>query len=181
MKRLISFVLVVIGLSLFTGSAAAESLITAARRGDINAVKDLLAKGADVNATELSMTALTWAAGKGHTEVAKLLIGRGADVNAIGLGRTALMWAASEGHIETAKLLIERGADVNKGRETGYTALMLAAFYRKTETAKFLIEEGADMKAAIEGLERSAVKYPESASKYKQGIVLLEGLKPNKK
>ncbi|MBI4824375.1 MAG: ankyrin repeat domain-containing protein [Nitrospirae bacterium] len=61
-----------IPLSLYAGIN--DDLIIAAARGDIAKIKELLDKGADVNAkTNDGMTALMLAADKGHTEIVRLL------------------------------------------------------------------------------------------------------------
>jgi len=60
-----------------------EEMIAAAKKGDAEAVKSLIAKGANVNArTNYGATALHFAADRGHLEVIKLLVEAGADVNA---------------------------------------------------------------------------------------------------
>ena len=68
------------------------SIEEAAMDGDIEAVKQHLAAGADVNAVGIHWgTPLQFAAKAGHKEVAELLIAEGADVNAkIRGGWTAL-------------------------------------------------------------------------------------------
>ena len=55
--------------------------MTAARAGNIEAVKVLLSHGADVNAKEnyRGQTALMWAAAEHHAEVVKVLLEHGAD------------------------------------------------------------------------------------------------------
>ena len=60
------------------------SIYEAAREGNIEAVKQHIAAGTDVNAKDdaLEWTPLFMAAGKGHKEIAELLIAKGADVNA---------------------------------------------------------------------------------------------------
>jgi len=111
---LISALFILLASMAMTGCSA--TLHSAARDGDINAVKRLLNEGADVNATEpgFRYTALTWAAMKGHTDIVKLLIEKGADVNAkISNVWTALTSAAYRGHTDIAKLLIEKGADID--------------------------------------------------------------------
>ena len=60
-----------------------KTLHKACRKGDIEAVKQFLGKGADVSAKDdEGMTPLHYAAYNGHTEIAKFLVGSGADVNA---------------------------------------------------------------------------------------------------
>ena len=60
------------------------SIHKAAREGNIEAVKQHLAAGADVNAKDevYGGTPLHWAAGEGQKEVVELLLAKGADVNA---------------------------------------------------------------------------------------------------
>ncbi len=60
-----------------------EDLFKAAIYGDAEAVKSLLAKGADVNAKDKGGgTALMMAINNNHAGVVRLLIDKGADVNA---------------------------------------------------------------------------------------------------
>ena len=63
-------------------SAPDISIHDAAQMGDIEAVKQRLAAGTDVNANDfLNLTPLRYAAVIGHREIVKLLINNGADVN----------------------------------------------------------------------------------------------------
>jgi cytohesin len=77
------------------------------RRGNIEAVKQHLAAGTDVDARDKEdKTPLKHAAYRGYKEIVELLIAKGADVNAKDEdGRTALDWA----HGETAALLRNHG------------------------------------------------------------------------
>ena len=60
-----------------------QGLITAASKGHIEEITDLLKRGADVNATNRAgMTPLMMAASRGHLEAVKLLLEKGADVKA---------------------------------------------------------------------------------------------------
>jgi len=125
---------------------AAESIVAAIRLGNIEAIKQHLADGADVNATdEVGWTPLHRAvigSHTDHTETAEFLIASGADVNAKDEeGLTPLHHAAWEGHKEVAELLIAAGADVNA------TPLYQAAYHGHKEIVELLIAEGADVNA----------------------------------
>ena len=88
--------------------APGTSIHDAARTGNIEAVKQHLADGAEVNANSSGgRTPLHWAANRGHEEVAELLIAKGAEVNAMDvlLGWTPLDYAEGE----TAALLRKHG------------------------------------------------------------------------
>ena len=89
-----------------------ETLHKACKKGDIEAVKQHLASGADVNAKDglYGTTPLHHAAYEDHKEVAELLIDKGSDVNAGDKrGRTPLDWAVALKRIETADLLRKHG------------------------------------------------------------------------
>ncbi|KAF2246943.1 hypothetical protein BU26DRAFT_431073, partial [Trematosphaeria pertusa] len=87
----------------------------AAASGSIDAVRNLIGKGVQVNEPdELGATALYYAATGGHRELCSLLLRHNCDVNAQGGAYgTPLQGAAQGGYFEIAKLLIDNGADVN--------------------------------------------------------------------
>jgi ankyrin repeat protein len=87
------------------------ALFKAAAKGNIEAVKQHLDAGADVNAKDGGgWTPLHFAAWFGHTEVAELLIAKGADVNAKDhTGRTPLNEAIETNQTKTADLLRTHG------------------------------------------------------------------------
>ncbi len=93
----------------------------AAYGGDINQVKYLVRKGADVKARDkYGKTPLYMAASKGHLDVVKYLVEKGADVNTRNnMGRTPLHEAARNGNLEVVKYLVERGADINAEYSAG--------------------------------------------------------------
>ena len=95
-------------------SVTIPPLMSAADKGDINAVNALLDKGADVNEWKYG-TALTTASVRGNTDMVKLLIDRGADVNAMSVGGwSPLGLAAEHGHADIVGILIAKGADVDR-------------------------------------------------------------------
>ena len=80
--------------------------MTAALTGKVDAVKVLLAHGAQVNAQEPNkgQTALMWAASEGHTAAAEMLIEFGADIKAKSKGGfTPLLFAVRNGHKQTVQ------------------------------------------------------------------------------
>ena len=107
-------------------------LLDAAAAGDVNIVKALIDKGANVNAIDnrSGNTPLHLASIAGHPEVIKLLISSNADVNAKNAaGATPLFMAfVYVSSIEAVKILISSGANVNdKTTEGGITPLHSAA------------------------------------------------------
>ena len=103
-----------------------DTLVGAAREGDIEAIKQHIAEGADVNALYFEMPPLTWAVTAGQTEAAELLLQHGADINGRNRdGNTALHLAVFLGRAETAELLLKNGADVNTKNDDGATPVDL--------------------------------------------------------
>jgi ankyrin repeat protein len=129
-----------------TAKAPDISIHEAANEGNIEAVKQHLAAGTDVNVnTNLGRTPLHCAANGGHKEIIELLIAEGADVNAKVEGAgTPLHYAARWGHKEVGKLLIAAGADVNAKNKYGSTPLHSAD---TKEIAELIIAAGADVNA----------------------------------
>ena len=103
------------------------SLHQAAWSGDIEKVKKLIARWANVNAKDWSGdTPLHKAARIGHTNIAELLIKRGAYVNPKGFkDNTPLHNAARGGYEDVSRLLIAYGADPNIQNEDGDTPIAL--------------------------------------------------------
>ena len=83
----------------------------AASKGNIEAVKQHLPAGADVNGKdEFGSAPLHYAALRGRKEIAELFIANGADVNAKDEdGETPLDWAIDFKRIKTADLLRKHG------------------------------------------------------------------------
>jgi outer membrane protein assembly factor BamB len=156
-----------------------ESLLAAARQGDIAKVRELLDQGVDVNAkTRYGATALSFAADKGHVEIVKLLIERKADINTKDTfyNATPITWAYSKDRCEIVGLLLQAGATGGAGLLTG------AARSGQIDMLKVVLATGqpkqADLDAArrvatkqeiIELLEKAGAKAPEPKAKVTAG------------
>ena len=104
------------------------SIHNATEKGNIEAVKQHLAVGTDVNTKDkIGFSPLHWAVRKGQKEIVELLIAEGANVNAQDkIGMTPLHGAASDSNKEIADLLIAGGANVNGKTNRGRTPLEMA-------------------------------------------------------
>jgi len=136
-----------------TAKAPDISIHRAAFDGNIEAVKQHIAAGTDVNAKDDGgVTPLHYTAIGGHKEIAELLIAEGVDVNAKDEnGKTPLHWAAWRGRNEIVELLISNGADVNAKDKRGDTPLDEAIkIKRHPETANLLRKHGGKTKKELE-------------------------------
>ena len=146
MKYLITTIAAV----LVVGCGPSVDIWEAAKKGNIEAVKQHLAAGTVVNAIDDDWTPLKYAAHEGHKEVVELLIAEGAGVNTkTDDGWTPLILAAIKGHKEIVDLLIANGADVNAKDEIG-GALHSAALEGHKEIVELLITKDADVNAKNE-------------------------------
>ena len=132
------------------------ALMTAARGGSVAAVKLLLARGADVDASEAwkGQTALMWAAAENHADVVRVLIAGGADPNARSMGGvfTPFLFAVRGGQIDAARVLLDAGADVNEyARPTGPARSRWRSMNAHYELAAMLLDRGADPNADRQG------------------------------
>ena len=144
----------------------------ASRTGNTDAVRLLLARGADPNAKEASrgQTALMWAVAERHPEVVRALLEKGANVHARSSssrryvllccqdfegdagggdyveegGYTPFLFAARVGDITSAELLLAAGADIEGAAPTGTSPLVLAAHSDQGAFAAFLLDKGAN-------------------------------------
>jgi ankyrin repeat protein len=142
-----------------------KCLITAAREGQLDVVKELMRKGLDIDCElKYGSSALMIAASRGHNEIVRLMASAGAKVNRRNkFGISALSEAAERGHHVVLRTLVEFGADVNMLHNNGGTAILAAAGRRDLKTVKVLLELGANVD--IENFDGwSARKWALSAS-----------------
>ena len=137
------------------GTAFAGPIHDAARKGDIEAVKQHLAAGMDVNAKdEDGVTPLHETALWGHNEVAELLIANGAEVNAIIVsgpyqGKTPLDLAIRHKKTATADLIHKHG-----GRTAEVLALMprlsdIRTYWERVQLAELVINGKVGLKYEV--------------------------------
>jgi ankyrin repeat protein len=124
-------------------------LHVAAREGQMQAVRTLIASKADVKAIDdpkkedgysNGWTPLHFAAIQGKTEVAAILLDHGADVNAADQRgkHTALHFAAFNGNVELVKLLLAKNADRDAKDKQNRTPLALAKEQGRAAVIKLL-------------------------------------------
>ncbi|MCZ8219544.1 MAG: ankyrin repeat domain-containing protein [Acidovorax sp.] len=113
-------------------------LMIAAIKGNVDAVKALIAREADVNKT--GWAPLHYAASAGspqHALIIALLLENHAYIDAASPnGTTPLMMAAHYGSIEAVQLLLEEGADPTLKNQLGLTATDFALRVSRTESAE---------------------------------------------
>ena len=136
-----------------SSTVSVSGLHEAARSGNIDKVRDIIASGVDLELKDSSKrTALHLACWSGHTDIVRLLIQSKANVNAKALDQfTPLHFISQKDNIsiEIFKLLIRKDKSllnyrISKGNKT---ALHLAASKNLINNVKILLELGADVTA----------------------------------
>lgn len=135
------------------GNLLAGELYDKVVENDIEAVKKLLAAGADINEqVEVGgagiMTPLLAAVFYSYEEMAKLLISEGADINAkTSRGETPLIVACHSSE-EIARLLVSKGAEINSDLGTGAFTHCISGIMNETVSislAELLLSKGANV------------------------------------
>lgn len=121
--------------------AGATPFLRAALCGDIEAMKLLLAHGADPSIpTDDHTTPLMAAAGVGYTD-------------------GFIHDRSEEETIEAMKLIVEKGANVNDVNDAGLTALHGAAHKASLAEIRFLVDHGANLAAKDKGGSESSKRF----------------------
>ena len=122
------------------------SLHIAVRYKNLNIIKTLIQKGADVNFRINGITILHGAALIGCAKTATILIQAGATINQVTeSGITALHIASELGHDTFVNTLIQAKANVNQACNNGITALYLAVKGRHVKIVQALLQAGAEV------------------------------------
>ena len=122
----------------------ATALAYACDRGNVDIVKLLIERGADVNVKDsfYGATPISWASGNGHTEVVKLLLDKGAKgvddvlIEAVGSSNTAMV-----------KVALDTGGVSEK---TLTSALSSATRHKQSDIIEMLQKAGAKPPPAVQ-------------------------------
>ncbi|KGL96861.1 GA-binding protein subunit beta-2, partial [Charadrius vociferus] len=125
-----------------------KRLLEAARKGEDDEVRKLMASGAPFTTDWLGTSPLHLAAQYGHYSTAEVLLRAGVSRDArTKVDRTPLHMAAADGHTHIVELLIRNGADVNAKDMLKMTALHWATEHNHRDVVELLIKYGADVHA----------------------------------
>ncbi|KAM9514984.1 GA-binding protein subunit beta-2 isoform 1-T1 [Guaruba guarouba] len=125
-----------------------KRLLEAARKGEDDEVRKLMASGAPFTTDWLGTSPLHLAAQYGHYSTAEVLLRAGVSRDArTKVDRTPLHMAAADGHTQIVELLIKNGADVNAKDMLKMTALHWATEHGHRDIVELLLRHGADVHA----------------------------------
>ncbi|XP_034280946.1 GA-binding protein subunit beta-2 isoform X2 [Pantherophis guttatus] len=125
-----------------------KKLLEAARQGQDDEVRLLMANGAPFTTDWLGISALHLAAQHGHYSTAEVLLRAGVSRDArTKVDRTPLHMAAADGHGHIVELLVRNGANVNAKDMLKMTALHWATEHNHRDVIELLLKCGADIYA----------------------------------
>ncbi|MFD6400237.1 ankyrin repeat domain-containing protein [Nocardia sp. NPDC060249] len=155
-----------------------DDLYAAALADDAAGVRDLIARGADMETRgDNGRTPLVAATKNRATAAAVALIEAGADVNAKDdLQDSAYLYAGAEGLDEILAATLRHGADLRSVNRYGGTALIPASEHAHVRTVRMLIAAGVDVNhvntprwTALQ----EAVVYGDGSQRYQETVMAL--------
>ncbi|XP_019595505.1 GA-binding protein subunit beta-2 isoform X4 [Rhinolophus sinicus] len=153
-----------------------KRLLEAARKGQDDEVRTLMANGAPFTTDWLGTSPLHLAAQYGHYSTAEVLLRAGVSRDArTKVDRTPLHMAAADGHAHIVELLVRNGADVNAKDMLKMTALHWATEHRHRDVVELLVKYGADVHA-LSKFDKSAFDIALEKSNAEILVVLQEAM-----
>ena len=127
-------------------------LYEAASRNDLNLLKALIDRGANIDSDYIyKATPLSIAVQNGFSEVVNVLLKEGANTEIkASNGLTSLCIAAQNKRTEIAKLLIEHNANIECKFPSGANALYVSSYRGDAATAILLLKAGANKDVKVE-------------------------------
>jgi ankyrin repeat protein len=169
------------------GLAAGDSpLVAAARDGDVETLRALIAKKANVNEPARDgSTALLWAAYHSDVDMARALLAAGAAVNTPNhYGITPLLQASRNGDSALIAAMLKAGGDVALAHPDGETPLMAASRVGRVDAVRLLLEAGANLNVnATDGYQQETALMWAAAEGHVDVVkaLLAAGADPNRK
>lgn len=130
-----------------TGEVDSDFLY-AAKNGDLDALKDCLSRGADINCEDFDgRTALVLSAHSGHADCVRFMVQNGANVNSVSsvTRRSVLMRCMDKPDYDCIEIIVRAGADVNYRSPSNTTVLMWAVLTRDIRIIRLLDEYGINI------------------------------------
>jgi ankyrin repeat protein len=136
-------------------------LVDAVKRGDREAVRELLRVKPDVNAAQADgTTALHFAVRANDIELVRTLLRAGANAKATNrYGIAPITLAATNGSAEALDALLKAGASANTQTAEGEPVIMTAARTGNAAAVKLLVSRGADVNAREKWFGETAVMW----------------------
>ncbi|MCF6764536.1 ankyrin repeat domain-containing protein [Thiotrichales bacterium 19S3-7] len=124
-----------------------DELLGAAKDGNLNAVKTLIASGININAAnDDGITALWVAAFSGHLDIVDYLYKNGAILSKSTAHKTSPLWtAANNGHVHVVKYLHAQGANIDEANSDDISPLLAASNGGHLDVVKYLCENKANV------------------------------------
>ncbi|XP_049942557.1 serine/threonine-protein phosphatase 6 regulatory ankyrin repeat subunit C-like [Schistocerca serialis cubense] len=123
-----------------------QAMLTAVYRGDLNALKELIAQGGEPNAKDCNGHPILLHAAKNVEILRYLLEDVHIPIEACDkYGYTPLLRASSSGNLDAVQYLVSAGANLLARTALGETALHLSARTESLETFQFLQQSGTPM------------------------------------
>ncbi len=158
-------------------ASAAEDFVQAAKQRDVNTVKQLIERKADVNSTLADgSTALAWAVYNNDMGMVETLLGAGADARlANEYGVSPLHLACANQNAGMVSILLKADADPNAAKWSGETALMSCANSGVAEAVKEMLSSGANPNLKESRQDQTALMWA-AAEDHREAVkALIEG------